>query len=121
MILRNMKIKKRLTLSFLLFTVIISLSGMISLVFMGEFNKRYSAAIRDYGFAQGDIGKAIMVLANNRTLARDIVGSDKTDLVAHAQQRLQEIRQTIIPMLHPSNLIWLMMKKRNSMQRCKVT
>ena len=90
MILKNMKIKKRLTLSFLLFTVIISLSGMISLVFMGEFNKRYSAAIRDYGFAQGDIGKAIMVLANNRTLARDIVGSDKAELVSHAQQRLQE-------------------------------
>lgn len=56
---KQMKIGKKLILSFVIVSIIASISGVVSAVVMKNIDSRYSDAIVQYGFAQGDIGKLL--------------------------------------------------------------
>ena len=62
-----MKIGKKLLLSFLLTVVISSLAGVASMFLMHHMDTTYGAALTDYGFLQGDIGKLGMDFQAHRT------------------------------------------------------
>lgn len=87
--LKNVKIRRKLTLSFLAVAIAASLSGVVSLFAMKNIDSKYSSALQQYGFVQGDIGKAMLMLSQNRALARTIVGLDDAGEIATERQTLQ--------------------------------
>lgn len=72
---KNMKIGKKLIICFVIIGLITSISGIASIFTMVRTDTRYSDALVNYGFAQGDIGKAMLVLADGRRCVRDVVSS----------------------------------------------
>ncbi len=60
--LKNMKIGKKLIIAFILIAIIASTSGIVSAVMLNDSNKRYSHALRHYGFAQQYIGQAVLCI-----------------------------------------------------------
>ena len=83
--LNKLPIEKRLLKVFRKITLLLSATGIIACVAMGIVSYQYSYALRHYGFAQGDIGKAMIVIAEMRSETRAAIGYDDDDLVATAK------------------------------------
>ena len=68
---RNMKIGKKIIALFLITAIIGGLSGIISTVTMCNLNKEYTVTLEKTGFAQGDVGKAMLAVtkANNNVIS----------------------------------------------------
>ena len=75
--LKKMKIGKRLTVAFIVVALLASASGIVSVFIMTNMDKGYSDALVNYGFAQGDIGEAIALLAEGQR--RVLIMSTFTD------------------------------------------
>lgn len=71
---KSMKIKKRLTVSFILVSVITSLAAVVACIAMVYMSDRYTYALQNYGFSQGDIGKTMVVFSEARSATRLIIG-----------------------------------------------
>jgi len=71
--LKNMKIGKKLIISFVLITFLSSFSGVVGFIIMRTMNQQYSGALVQYGFAQGDIGLFNTEFNNNNVIMRDII------------------------------------------------
>ncbi|MEG0215090.1 MAG: methyl-accepting chemotaxis protein [Hungatella sp.] len=56
---KNLKIGKKLIVSFILVSIIASIASVVSVVVMKSIDTQYSEALVNYGFAQGHIGKAL--------------------------------------------------------------
>ena len=88
--LKNMKIGKKLILSFILISILASISGIVSMFVIQKTNTEYDYALVNYGFSQGDIGKAMLMVSNTNRCVRDIIGfTDQTD-IANAKKQLDE-------------------------------
>ncbi|WP_275442905.1 HAMP domain-containing methyl-accepting chemotaxis protein [Petralouisia muris] len=75
-------IEKRLTKSFTkvsAITVVVALLGLIAVLMVSN---RYSYALQNYGFAQGDIGMAMFEFADVRSSLRAAIGYDDPDAIA---------------------------------------
>lgn len=75
-------IEKRLTKSFAkvsAITVVVALLGLIAVLVVSN---RYSYALHNYGFAQGDIGMAMFEFADVRSSLRAAIGYDDPDAIA---------------------------------------
>lgn len=66
-------------------SLLLSATGIIACVAMGIVSYQYSYALRHYGFAQGDIGKAMIVIAEMRSETRAAIGYDDDTLIAKAK------------------------------------
>ena len=71
--LKNMKIGKKLIITFILVTLISSVGGIVGFSTMRIMNAQYSGAMKNYGFAQGEIGLVNTEFNHNLTLMRDII------------------------------------------------
>ena len=56
---REKSIEKRLSVSIFKVSMIIAAGALIGLIALISISNRYSYALRNFGFAQGDIGKEI--------------------------------------------------------------
>lgn len=90
---KNMKITPKLMVSFLIVTIIASLSGIVSVGSINTINEQSSLALQKYGFATGDIGGAIVMVADSRRALRDIVYSENMAELKAAEDQLEVIRQ----------------------------
>lgn len=90
---KNMKIGRRLLLSFIIIALLASIAGIASVSTIRNLNDRYHAALTDYGFIQGDIGKAMLMLTDSRRCVRDIVNSTERKEVEKAQQELGTVKK----------------------------
>ena len=79
--LQNMRIQKRLTTSFLIVVAVLSIAGIIAAVASFAMGRQYSAALVNYGFAQGDVGKMMTHFSNLRADTRAIIGYEDTDTI----------------------------------------
>lgn len=59
---QGMKVRKKLMTAFIMVTIIASLSGIAGAVIIKIVDSQYSDALVNYGFSQGDVGKALSVL-----------------------------------------------------------
>jgi methyl-accepting chemotaxis protein len=75
MMLKNMKIGKKLILTFVLVTIISSFAGIVGLIEMRNMNTSYNSALTDYGFSQGDIGLFHAEFNASRSIIREILFS----------------------------------------------
>lgn len=79
---KNLKINERLKKSFTMISLMASISGVIGAIMLMVVTNQYKNALINYGFSQGDLGKALAVFADVRSATRGIVGYDDEALVA---------------------------------------
>ena len=53
----------------------------VILIMMLVLSRMYASALVDYGFAQGDIGRAMAQFADSRSAMRGIIGYDEQDAI----------------------------------------
>ncbi len=70
----NLKVKNKITIVIISVAFLASISGIVSVFLMGNIQRQYDAALKDYGFAQGDIGIAMATLAELDGEVHDAIG-----------------------------------------------
>lgn len=83
---KNLKINERLKKSFTVISLVASISGIIGAIMMIVISSQYKNALVNYGFSQGDIGKALTVFTDIRSATRGAVGYIKQD---HIDQMIE--------------------------------
>lgn len=71
--LKNMKIGKKLFITYILIAVISSVSGIIGLGAMNNISTQYSSALSQYGFSQGNIGLFSAEFNHSCAIIRDTI------------------------------------------------
>ena len=61
--------------------MIASIAAVIGLIALIITTTQYSSALKNYGFAQGDIGKALVTFADTRAATRGIIAYQQKDLI----------------------------------------
>lgn len=78
---KNLKINARLKKSFTMISLLASIAGVIGGVMLLVIANQYNNALVQYGFSQGDIGKAMIVFTDIRSATRGAIGYDDQGLV----------------------------------------
>ena len=91
--LKNMKIRTKLIISFVIIAVISTISGVVANVMMNNLNNQHHNTLLYYGFTQGDIGKTIMAIADYDKQVRDVIGFKDTVQMKKALAKLEEDEQ----------------------------
>jgi methyl-accepting chemotaxis protein len=76
---KNMKIRKKLIVTFLIVAIISSIAGVCGLFVMRSMNSNYSNALTGYGFAQGHIGLFNTEFNRSTAIIRNIIFSEVPD------------------------------------------
>lgn len=90
MLKKDERIEKKLTKSFLTVSLITAISAILGLVALVVVANRYSYALTNFGFAQGDIGKAMFEFADVRSSLRAVIGYDDEDAIKTVLQQHQD-------------------------------
>ena len=90
---KNLKIQERLKKCFTVVTLLASIAGVIGAIMVLIISTQYKHALTNYGFSQGDIGKAMIVFADARSAARGVIGYNDTDMIATMKQIHDEKKQ----------------------------
>ena len=89
--LRDVKVKKRMTISFGIVVGLSCITTLLALVMMWLITNRYESAMEHYGFIQGDIGRYTTYLNEERVLIRDIITLTDQDRIAELKTKLADI------------------------------
>ena len=90
--LKKEKIEKRLIRSFFSVASITAVAAFVGLIVIIVMSNRYSYALNNFGFAQGDIGRAMFEFADVRSSLRAAIGYDNQDAIdAVVQQHNEKI------------------------------
>ncbi|MEG1802204.1 MAG: methyl-accepting chemotaxis protein [Lachnospiraceae bacterium] len=84
---KNMKIGKKLIVSFIIVALIASIAGITSIFIIKTIDTKYSKALVQEGFVLGDVGKAMLMVANDSSAVADIVGFTDQTII---QQKIAE-------------------------------
>ena len=90
---KNLKIQERLKKCFTVVALLASIAGVIGAIMMLIIATQYKHALTNYGFSQGDIGKAMIVFADARSAARGVIGYNDTDMITTMKQIHDEKKQ----------------------------
>ena len=77
----KVSIEKKLTGSILKVSVITAIAAVLGVIALIFITARYSYALHNFGFAQGDIGKAMFEFADIRSSLRAAIGYDDEDAI----------------------------------------
>ncbi len=91
--LKNMKIRTKLIISFLIISIISSVSGVVANIMMNNLHHQHHNTLIYYGFSQGEIGKAIITIADYDKQVRDVIGFKDTVAMKKALAKLEEDEQ----------------------------
>ena len=100
-------IEKRLTKSFIKVSAISAIAAIAGLIAVILISNRYSYALVNFGFAQGDIGQALFSFADSRSSLRAVIGYDDAEVIesmkeqhekdkAQFEQFFAEVEKTIV-------------------------
>ncbi|NBH82836.1 methyl-accepting chemotaxis protein [bacterium C-53] len=101
------KVEKKLVRSFFTVSSITAIAAIVGLIAIIVISNRYSYALKNFGFAEGDIGKAMFEFADIRSGLRAAIGYDNPDAIAavvqqHAESKaaflesMKEVEKTIV-------------------------
>ena len=93
--LRDMSVKKRMTISFGIVTFLGALATIVSLGLLVRVGTRFEKALELNGFIQGDIGHYATYLNEERILIRDIVMLQDKQVVEQKKAELAEADEKI--------------------------
>lgn len=88
--LKKEKIQKKLTRSFFAVSMISAIAAVVGLIAILVISNRYSYALTNFGFAQGDIGKAMFEFADVRSSLRAAIGYDEEEVIAKVVKQHEE-------------------------------
>ena len=94
--LANMKIQKRLTTSFVIVAALLSVAGLVAAIASSIMGNKYSHALNEYGFAQGDVGRMMTDFANIQSDMRAVVaytGALDDDLMVDLLKHLDQTKK----------------------------
>ena len=89
---KNMRIQKRLTTSFFIVAILLSIVGIAAAIALFIMGRQYSGALQNYGFAQGDVGMMLTEFADMRSCTRAIIGYSDQEMVQDVYEDYQETR-----------------------------
>lgn len=78
---KNENIEKKLTVSIFKVSAITAVAAFFGVIALIVISSRYSYALKNFGFAQGDIGKAMFEFADARSSLRAAIGYDNEDAI----------------------------------------
>ncbi len=79
--LNNLQIRDRLVRAFVTVACIMTAVSAVILIMLLVLSRMYASALVDYGFAQGDIGRAMAQFADSRSAMRGIIGYDEQEAI----------------------------------------
>lgn len=82
----DLKIREKLSKSYLQVIFIASISAIVGIGALLIMTRMYNNALTNYGFSQGDIGKAMTVFADARSDLRGAVGYDEEGIVKELKE-----------------------------------
>ena len=88
-----MRIEKRLISSFRTTTLITSVTAIAAILVLLIVSSRYTHALRYFGFAQGDIGRAMILFTDTRSDTRAIVGYDDQSVINNLISQYDEDKE----------------------------
>jgi len=83
-------IEKKLTVSFLKVAAMVAIAAVVGLIALVVVSNRYSYALKNFGFAQGDIGMAMFEFADVRSSLRAVIGYDDAEAIESVVQQHEE-------------------------------
>lgn len=81
----ELKIRERLSKSYLQVIFIASISSIVGIIALLVMTRMYNNALNNYGFSQGDIGKAMTAFSGARSEVRAAVGYTDEDIISDAK------------------------------------
>lgn len=81
----ELKIRERLSKSYLQVIFIASISAIVGIIALLVMTRMYNNALNNYGFSQGDIGKAMTAFSGARSEVRAAVGYTDEDIISDAK------------------------------------
>lgn len=82
----ELKIRERLSKSYLQVVFIASISAIVGIGALLIMTRMYNNALTNYGFSQGDIGKAMTVFADARSDLRGAIGYDEEGIIKELKE-----------------------------------
>lgn len=82
----ELKIRERLSKSYLQVIFIASISAIVGIIVLLAMTRMYNNALNNYGFSQGDIGKAMTVFAEARSDLRGAIGYDDEGIIKELKE-----------------------------------
>lgn len=79
---KQQNIEKKLTVSFFKVSAITAAAAILGVIALIIISSRYSYALNNFGFAQGDIGKAMFEFADIRSSLRAAIGYDNEEAIS---------------------------------------
>jgi methyl-accepting chemotaxis protein len=83
-------IKRRLTVTFARNTLFTAAIAVVVLIVMVIMSQLYTGVLNDYGYAQGDIGRAMTYFAETRSYTRAIIGYRDEEIVQKSTEAFEE-------------------------------
>ena len=105
---KDLKIRDRISRSFTQVTLILCIASVVSIIALFVMASRYEHAMQNYGFSQGDIGKAMTVLTDTRSAVRGAIGYETE----------AEIQQLVTQYGEKKDAFWTYME---DVEKCMVT
>ena len=81
----ELKIRERLSKSYLQVIFIASISAIVGIIALLVMTRMHNNALNNYGFSQGDIGKAMTAFSGARSEVRAAVGYTDEDIISDAK------------------------------------
>ena len=82
----DLKIREKLSKSYLQVVFIASISAIVGIGALLIMTRMYNNALTNYGFSQGDIGKAMTVFADARSDLRGAIGYDEEGIIQELKE-----------------------------------
>lgn len=93
---KHENVRQRVQTSFTIVSVMLGCAALIGIIAVFTMTSLYESALKNYGFSQGDIGKAMVALSESRSSLRAAVGyvdhdeiSDMQDTYAQKKEAFQ--------------------------------
>lgn len=89
-IFRTEKIRKKLVASFMVVIFLMSIGTSLGVITLFYTSRQYNNALENYGFAQGDIGRAMIAFADMRSATRAVIGEEDAELMDESLKEHEE-------------------------------
>ena len=90
---KDMGIREKLTRGFMMMAIIASVASVISCIAIFLISFQYENAMQNYGFSQGDIGKAMTAITETRSSLRGAIGYEDEETIAKLVATYEEEKQ----------------------------
>lgn len=91
--LNNMQIRERLVKAFILIAGSLAVIAAVGLVTMIVVSNLYADALTNYGFAQGDAGKAMASFADSRSALRGVIGYEEQSAIDSMMEEHEKCKE----------------------------